>query len=426
MLLPGERWWQCRWQRVPAGSASLPAAPRAPARCSAGSGAAGCVLLQEHLERSTSAFIFSDPSTTLQQMKRIDLYENRNGLGRKSKAQSQDDPVPSEGCGVGPGPVAVSLDVAAATPVPIPLLPGARPREGSTRAGSSRKSSLCIAPYTRKLPKFDCENIHKDIEWLGTCRHSLQGYRTRNANTMQGYNRACVPKLALQSGNRSITSTGLQHSSSPRCASSMRWGTFGAALFCSLSLAHDCRAHRWSEPGISNSDAFVPCSEARVPWPRQRSREKCSHNPCANFTPNWETAKPEQRCSGCPSWCSPSKAFHGANTYAEGEPLLVGTPIPQAVRAQLSISMKRLQVPGQWPALAPEHRTLSTQLRCHRAHEPDEAQAGSYLTRNAAHTLLLNPLPKFRLQIPRDETHPNPFTRTNRPQRALMVTNRTP
>lgn len=55
--------------------------------------------------------------------------------------------------------------------------------------------------------------------------------------------------------------SGLQHSSSPRCASSMRWGTFGAALFCSLSLAHDCRAHRWSEPGISNSDAFVPCSE---------------------------------------------------------------------------------------------------------------------------------------------------------------------
>lgn len=35
----------------------------------------------EHLERSMSAFIFSDPSTTLQQMKRIDLYENRNGLG---------------------------------------------------------------------------------------------------------------------------------------------------------------------------------------------------------------------------------------------------------------------------------------------------------------------------------------------------------
>lgn len=55
MLLPGERWWQCRWQRVPAGSASLPAAPRAPSRCSAGSGAAGCVLLQgESLAASPS------------------------------------------------------------------------------------------------------------------------------------------------------------------------------------------------------------------------------------------------------------------------------------------------------------------------------------------------------------------------------------
>lgn len=45
-------------------------------------------------------------------------------------------------------------------------------------------------------------------------------------------------------------------------------------------------------------DGFVLALQARVPWPRQRSREKCNHNPCANFTPNWETAKPEQRCSG--------------------------------------------------------------------------------------------------------------------------------